>query len=266
MYESHYVSGNSLLHLLSPQPAGLGSLCGRSSVQMCSGALPEYNSATNEVGYAQPTTPKECLRPTLRSSWCCCCCWGYNFLASPSGFVPASVKLRQMYAQHERKPGLRFPLYRGPSNVWYPWCLRWRLWEIRDYLLAYQQIGGGTTNSKPLGAIIMMGQSNTLSSCQMSFISPFYRVTEILCLLPVTASCAIILRENNFPEPNWHILSFLHPILLRTITYWAPLEILLERGPCTYTYKQGWKSIHKKYKACRCKCKHTKGKPRPSKQ
>ncbi len=28
--------------------AGLGSLCGRSSVQRCSGALPEYNSATTE--------------------------------------------------------------------------------------------------------------------------------------------------------------------------------------------------------------------------
>jgi hypothetical protein len=24
-----------------------------------------------------------------------------------------------------------------------------------------------------------------------------------------------------------------------------------------YVYKQGWKSIHKKYKACQCKCRHS---------
>jgi hypothetical protein len=106
----------------------------------------------------------------------------------------------------------------------------------------------GTSNSKPLGLIIMMGQSKILSSCQMLFISLLYRVTQILRLLPVMASCAIMLIENNFPEPNWHILSFLHPILLRRITYWAPLEMLLERGPCIYTYKQGCKSIHKSTK------------------
>jgi hypothetical protein len=33
-----------------------------------------------------------------------------------------------------------------------------------------------------------------------------------------------------------------------------------------YIYKQGWKTIHKKYTACRCKCKQMKGKSRPSKQ
>jgi hypothetical protein len=27
-----------------------------------------------------------------------------------------------------------------------------------------------------------------------------------------------------------------------------------------YMYKQGWISIHKKYKACQCKCKHMEGK------
>ncbi len=25
-----------------------------------------------------------------------------------------------------------------------------------------------------------------------------------------------------------------------------------------YIYRQGWKCIHKKYKACQCKCKHTR--------
>jgi hypothetical protein len=33
-----------------------------------------------------------------------------------------------------------------------------------------------------------------------------------------------------------------------------------------YIYKQGWKSIYKKYKACQSKCKHMKGKQRSSKQ
>ncbi len=32
-----------------------------------------------------------------------------------------------------------------------------------------------------------------------------------------------------------------------------------------YIYKQGWKSVHKTYKACRCKCKHRQGKSRPMK-
>jgi hypothetical protein len=33
-----------------------------------------------------------------------------------------------------------------------------------------------------------------------------------------------------------------------------------------FIYKQGWKSIHKTYKACQSKCKHTKEKLRQSKQ
>jgi hypothetical protein len=33
-----------------------------------------------------------------------------------------------------------------------------------------------------------------------------------------------------------------------------------------YIYKQGWKSIRKKYNKCQSKCKHTKGKPRSLKQ
>jgi hypothetical protein len=32
-----------------------------------------------------------------------------------------------------------------------------------------------------------------------------------------------------------------------------------------YMYKQGWNSIHNKYKACQSKCKHTTGKPKQSK-
>jgi hypothetical protein len=39
--------------------------------------------------------------------------------------------------------------------------------------------------------------------------------------------CAIMLKANGFAEPNRHILTFLHPILLCTITYLAPLEMHL---------------------------------------
>jgi len=38
------------------------------------------------------------------------------------------------------------------------------------------------------------------------------------------------------------------------------------RENLVYIYKQGWKPIHKKYKACQSKCKHKKGKPKQSKQ
>ncbi len=35
---------------------------------------------------------------------------------------------------------------------------------------------------------------------------------------------------------------------------------------CVCVYEQGWKSIHKKYKACQSKCTQPKGKPKQSKQ
>ncbi len=36
------------------------------------------------------------------------------------------------------------------------------------------------------------------------------------CLLLATSKCALMLSQNYFPEPNQHILTFLHPILLST--------------------------------------------------
>jgi hypothetical protein len=36
------------------------------------------------------------------------------------------------------------------------------------------------------------------------------------CQLPASSKCAIMLSQNYFPEPNPHILTFLHPILLST--------------------------------------------------
>jgi hypothetical protein len=75
-------------------------------------------------------------------------------------------------------------------------------------------------NSKPTGTIIMMSQSETLSSSQIIFITLFSAGSQpLLNLLLATASCAMTLSRNHFPEPNWHILTFLHPILMCRITY-----------------------------------------------
>jgi hypothetical protein len=30
-----------------------------------------------------------------------------------------------------------------------------------------------------------------------------------------------LLSQNHFAEPEWHVLIFLHPILLCKITYWV---------------------------------------------
>jgi hypothetical protein len=50
----------------------------------------------------------------------------------------------------------------------------------------------------------------------------------------------MMLSQIQFPEPNRHILTFFHRILLCRITYWAPLEMLLSssnsiRFSLTYT-------------------------------
>jgi hypothetical protein len=44
-----------------------------------------------------------------------------------------------------------------------------------------QQIGGGTSNSKPLGPIIMMSQSETLSSSEILFITLFSAGAHSCC-------------------------------------------------------------------------------------
>jgi hypothetical protein len=36
--------------------------------------------------------------------------------------------------------------------------------------------------------------------------------TALLRILPATAKFAIMLSQNDFPEPNQHVLTFLHPI------------------------------------------------------
>ncbi len=70
----------------------------------------------------------------------------------------------------------------------------------------------GTTSSKPPGIIIMFGQSKTGNSSQIIFIALFCsRCTALLILLPTSANRAHIHQKNQFPEPNRHKLTFLHP-------------------------------------------------------
>ncbi len=44
--------------------------------------------------------------------------------------------------------------------------------------------------------------------------------------LPATANSTTIASQNHWPKPNWHMWTFLHPILLCRITHWASLEML----------------------------------------
>jgi len=67
-----------------------------------------------------------------------------------------------------------------------------------------------TTNSKSPRPIIMFGLSETESNSQILSIM----CQALLCLLPHSANYAKMLGQNHFAEPNWHVLTFLHPILI----------------------------------------------------
>jgi hypothetical protein len=80
------------------------------------------------------------------------------------------------------------------------------------YFFAMQPIKPKLGNSKPFGLIIMMGQSETLSSdSQILFITLFSGVDTIPLLhrLPATANLYNCAGPKPFSE---HILTFLHPI------------------------------------------------------
>ncbi len=49
----------------------------------------------------------------------------------------------------------------------------------------------------------------------------------MLCLLPAKASCMNLVQKNQFPELNQHILTFSQYFFLSTVTYQAPVEMLL---------------------------------------
>jgi hypothetical protein len=84
----------------------------------------------------------------------------------------------------------------------------------------------GTTNSKPPGLIIMIGQSKTGSRNQIILFSS--RCRALLRFLPASAKNWSNMQEKNyFPEPNRHMLTLFHPILMWRVTYWAPVQMLL---------------------------------------
>jgi hypothetical protein len=75
-----------------------------------------------------------------------------------------------------------------------------------------------TTDSNPPGTIKLSSQSTT-------------RVR--LCC--ASANGAKMLGQIHFGEPNWHVLIFFHPILICTVTYEAPGELLLGVVPgCSF--------------------------------
>jgi len=73
-----------------------------------------------------------------------------------------------------------------------------------------QQIGGELLIAKPRGSIVMMGQSEILSSSQIKFFTLFSAGAEscFLHLSPATASDTIMLSQNHFHGPNGHIFDF----------------------------------------------------------
>ncbi len=67
----------------------------------------------------------------------------------------------------------------------------------------------GTTNSKPLGPIIVIDQSEILSRSQVQFITLFFGGEQLCCAIYRPRQAAQIWgRNNEFPELNWHILTF----------------------------------------------------------
>jgi len=69
-----------------------------------------------------------------------------------------------------------------------------------------------TTNSKPHGPIIYDGP---IRNTQQQLDHIYYNLfcTALLCLDPPTITCAIMMRQNHFPESNRYKSDFLHPFL-----------------------------------------------------
>jgi hypothetical protein len=57
------------------------------------------------------------------------------------------------------------------------------------------------------------------SSSQIVFVTLFSsRYKALVRLLPASAQCADMLGQKHFAEPNWHVLTSLHPILMSSVT------------------------------------------------
>jgi len=60
---------------------------------------------------------------------------------------------------------------------------------------------------------------NTEEQLDHIYYTLFWRCTELLCLVPCTVTCTMMLSQNYFPESDRYRLDFLHPFLLCRITY-----------------------------------------------
>jgi hypothetical protein len=87
-----------------------------------------------------------------------------------------------------------------------------------------------TTNSKPPGPIITMSQSETLKDSQI-ILHSFLQVHSVVAPFTNPSNCAIMLSQNDLPEPNGHILTFLHPIFLEDYILSAAGDALIRHLP-----------------------------------
>jgi hypothetical protein len=59
-------------------------------------------------------------------------------------------------------------------------------------------------------------------------------------LSQASANCTKILGQSHFAGPNLHGLTFLHPILMCRVAYWAPhmaiFTLLIVLNPCVYLH------------------------------
>jgi len=79
--------------------------------------------------------------------------------------------------------------------------------------LSQTGMGGRSTNSKPPGSIIMIGQSDTGISSRIILITRFSsRCTALLRLLPALANSANIAKAKLFSPAKLPGFNFLHPI------------------------------------------------------
>ncbi len=84
-----------------------------------------------------------------------------------------------------------------------------------------------TINSNPPRPIKLSSQStvddgpirNPEEQSDHIYYTLFCRCTALVQLLLAMANCSIMQSQNQFPEPNQHILTFLHPILLCRVTH-----------------------------------------------
>jgi hypothetical protein len=77
----------------------------------------------------------------------------------------------------------------------------------------------GTTNSKPPGPIIMINQSKIRISMRSYLLHSSLEVHSVAAVLISLSKLSKYGGEKPFQEPNRHILTFLHPIVMCSVTY-----------------------------------------------